>query len=539
MLHGISGSTETGCRLMWAKIVLCCFLWLSVLGNVALAAPSSPAPSSSDQTAGTKQQNGQQNQQKPPPALVKEVKAARDRAVTASEIVKTAKIAAEKAKQNAVDAKNASIDAFTRMELAKSEAERSKEQVVAQKKLAEAKTQAATAKAQADIAKKQADVAEKAKGETSTFIRNFIDSKEIQNMQNVASEVALIANKDALIAARSASDAQQAVYDAQNVKNDKLGQEPFSDCGTWAVSCHIDAWFYNTAKRCLLGVYELLSVVFNQKNIANDPVIIKLQMGFSSLSWTFLLLFLTYQLIRIMSLMILQEDYSDLKTLIRNTVIAAWLVSSLTWICNHLFEFGGYFTEFALEQIKTVQENINILLMIAFVKPFSDYILVLLVVLAIICLIIIIQMAVRSAEFAFLVIIGPLVAVTIVNKEMNFFSRWWRSLLAVIFTQSIQALFFVTAFQLIASASIANLLAIIGFLVLTLRAPQMVKEWLQSSNSIGGGSAAVGVSAARGAVEGWSKGRGIAGKFVGGLKGGVAGGIASGGQALFGSLTKK
>jgi hypothetical protein len=72
-----------------------------------------------------------------------------------------------------------------------------------------------------------------------------------------------------------------------------------------------------------------------------------------------------------------------------------------------------------------------------------------------------------------------------VNKEMNLFSRWWRNLLAVVFTQSIQVLMLVISFKLVTQTDLTGLTTSIGFLVLTMRAPQIVNEWLGSSSLAG------------------------------------------------------
>jgi chemotaxis protein histidine kinase CheA len=472
---------------MWAKIVLCFVLLFNLVGNVALAAPSAPTGTTENKTT------GDQKQSEDP--VMKRVKAVKKRVEDQKVKAQEAQKNAEKAEKEADNARVISIDSWKRMKNAKDAAMKAKEKTNAEKKLKEAQQKKKIAIDQAKVAQTAADRAADETRRTNTW--TLIDSPDINTLQDQAVKAADEAQAAADAAQTAADRATEAVEKAQEAADKAAAEDPYSNCNAWELGCYANSWIYNQAKGILLAVIDILKAVLNLDNISNDPIVKSLKTGFSSLSWSFLLLFLVYQSVKILSLMILQEDYSEIKPLIRKTVIAAWLISSLTWICDHLFYLGNAFTDYALDHLTKVQASIQVLLDIVAVgiAGYFGYFLILLVLIAVFCIIILIQIGIRSAEFAFLVIIGPVAIVTLVNKEMNLFSIWWRNLLAIIVTQSIQPILFVLSIEMIANGALANIFMTIGFLALTMRAPKMVNEWFKAS-SISGSAGDVVKSAA-------------------------------------------
>jgi hypothetical protein len=189
--------------------------------------------------------------------------------------------------------------------------------------------------------------------------------------------------------------------------------------------------------------------------------------------------------VRILSLFAFQEDHSELKLLIRNVVIAACLLQLLNWICENLFYLSRLFTAGFSSSISALPSKLNGI----FIIHNSIILLVFLLVLFILSTIISIQIAIRTIEIAFLMILGPIVITTIVNKEMNFFSRWWRNMVALVFAQSLQVLLIVIGVEWIFKYKFTDenrtdiLLLGVGLFVLIMRVPALLNEWFQSSSA--------------------------------------------------------
>jgi hypothetical protein len=319
-------------------------------------------------------------------------------------------------------------------------------------------------------------------------------AEDAQDAASMAAEAAANAADRAETAADAAEEASNEASDtkdtaAQNateIKEKERSKGPFGECGYTDWGCSFGNWLYWSTYDLLtsLGAW-MMDIVFIQKNFARNDVVKGFQADFVSLAWTFLMLFFTFQLVRILSSMVLQEDFSELKALIRKLVVVAALIPSSLWICQELFDLGNNFSNhFIQQELKKLPEKIQNLSAVSQIGNVV-LLLVLLIVLAVVLVSISFQMIIRQAEFVFYVVIGPLAIVTMVNKEMNLFSRWWRNLLAVVFTQSIQVLMLVISFKLVTQTDLTGLTTSIGFLVLTMRAPQIVNEWLGSSSLAG------------------------------------------------------
>lgn len=293
-------------------------------------------------------------------------------------------------------------------------------------------------------------------------------------------------------------EAEKKRAELQKVEKEKEKAEdaringPFGQCSTFDFdfACNISNWIWYWVTEILKAVGQwMLKVVFIQNNLANNETIQDFQKDFVSLAWTFLMVFLTYQLVRILSLMILQEDQSEIKPLIRKVVIVAALIPSSLWICKELFTLGnlfsGYYIKTELDKLPEKLYGLNALSSGVNI----GLLLILLIVLLVLLIVIAFQMAIRQAEFAFLVVIGPIAIVTMINKEINLFSNWWRNLLAVVFAQSLQVLMIVITFRLMTESSLSILTTCLGFLVLTISIPKKTNEWLfaNSTSGVAGG----------------------------------------------------
>ncbi len=257
------------------------------------------------------------------------------------------------------------------------------------------------------------------------------------------------------------------------------------DCEHWYdIGCQIRIdLFYLNKSLLFLATSILDSFLFKASNVLTNPSVDYFFKGFQKLSWTFLLLFLTYQTIRILTLYAFQENQSQLMPLLRKVLFAAVMIGSLPWICSQLIILNNDIVT-AIVGTMTVSSKINPLLTYDQIR----FMLVLNLILAICCLIVAFQMLVRYAELALLIAIGPIAIATSINQEFNLFPNWWRNVLAVIFTQTIQVLILVMGIKMVLDVKeitgTPRYFYIIGFLILLIRTPKFLKEWLHSTGTV-------------------------------------------------------
>lgn len=277
-------------------------------------------------------------------------------------------------------------------------------------------------------------------------------------------------------------------------------------CDYFDFQCHINKFLFFTAKSAGDSLNKIFTSLFviEPSSLKNSTI----QMYFNwikDLSWSFLLLFLTYQIIRILALYSFEVNPGELRDLILRLITASILIGSELWIVEQLVRLN-------YEIIKSLLDSNTINLidterMFGFrhllftsavgvgmrtFPPITAFTLgaacILFFIFVIAVCILFLQLAIRYAEIALLLILGPIVMATIMNKEYNLFPTWWRHLLSAVFTQSIQVLMLVVLIGSVLSIVsgtniIQNFLLSIGFMVLILRAPKIVQDWMYSSGS--------------------------------------------------------
>lgn len=212
------------------------------------------------------------------------------------------------------------------------------------------------------------------------------------------------------------------------------------------------------------------------------------------LAWTFLILFLTFQSIRVLAYYTVEVDSTHLKLLIKRLVITSILIALEPEIIKMLLRLNKLLIDAFLEPHQSV---IGATILIGLLKPSSPVYLpvinelhfVLCVVILIFLVIIMLQFIIRYAEIALLMILGPFAIATNINQEYNIFPVWWRHLLAAIFTQVVQVMLVVIWLSVLKSSLSLDiyapyrLLLSIGFLVVAFRAPGFLREWMYSTGA--------------------------------------------------------
>lgn len=261
------------------------------------------------------------------------------------------------------------------------------------------------------------------------------------------------------------------------------------------VPCHFAKLMYfgqqEAAKQ--LGSFVENILVLHPKQLT-DPTIKKYYNNIKSLSWSFLMLFLTFHSIRILALSMVQENSIELKLIIQKLIAASVLISSQFYIFEKLIEFNRSairaISSEGLGDLVNIQKFYVKDHIIDFMKePFAllfstTFGVVFIVGVIIMC----VQAVIRYAEISFLLIIGPIAISTMMNKEYNFFPIWWKNLLSTIFTQVFQVLLFVMLMTfltktLLLENSSHNFIIACGFIFVIIRTPHVLKGWVYSSGA--------------------------------------------------------
>jgi hypothetical protein len=162
------------------------------------------------------------------------------------------------------------------------------------------------------------------------------------------------------------------------------------------------------------------------------------------------------------------------------------MICGLTWIFQKLLELNRTI----VEAITSTGVDADVMITtfdVVYPQGIAIIYIVLLLIMAIMFLILAIQYAIRFAEISFLYIMGPIAIATNVNNEYNLFPVWWRNVLSTVFTQAIQtlliAVFLNVAAKISGGLSMENFILAIGYLVLILKSPQFIKEFMYSTGS--------------------------------------------------------
>jgi len=215
---------------------------------------------------------------------------------------------------------------------------------------------------------------------------------------------------------------------------------------------------------------------------------------------------LTYVIVKIL-VQILQEyilyengdPQGDPGNLVIRSAESIAVIVSIPWICKQIFLFGTTVTKDVSSLQGVDKTSLGAILLGNNVQDFSISVMFAVIVAIIFIVLVFIQTFARSAEFALLSVAGCILAVNLTSANRGIFKMWWRQLIVVAVSQSIQ-LFLLKAslYTLIndgGNISIA-LLKFIGWLWITYKAPAWAKQWTYGTGlgGVAGGVASQSIS---------------------------------------------
>lgn len=258
-------------------------------------------------------------------------------------------------------------------------------------------------------------------------------------------------------------------------------------CGALDFSCKIREFLLNIVQGAINYSVQQLDVFVVQPNtILSDPTI----SAFYDQAYSFFFVLLTviflYKMVEILATAD-PESRGVIKEKLVTLVFTVGFAYSFKWIFEKLLDFNNWFVKslldgynlqfstFTYDATKIQEAEINLIFMC-----------ILALILAILFFILLIQMAIRFAELGFALAIAPICIATNVSDNMNLLPGFWKNLLSIIFTQSVQILLILFMAKFFSQGSIWDAQKImfgIGYMVLVVKSPHVVKELMYSSGT--------------------------------------------------------
>lgn len=271
-------------------------------------------------------------------------------------------------------------------------------------------------------------------------------------------------------------------------------------CGMLDFNCKIQEFLLNIVQGAInYSIQQLQVFIVDPQTILNDPTISSFYVYAYGFFSTLLTVIFLYKMVEYLALAD-PESRGAIKGKLANLVFTIAFAFSFKWIFQYLLLFNNWFIEgllngyslsfdtFKYDQTKIQEATINLTFMV-----------ILCLIIAILFFVLLIQMAIRFAELGFSFAIAPIIIATNLSDDINLLPGFWKNLLSLIFTQSIQILITLFMLKFFSNGSIwdpQKIMYGIGFMILAVKSPHIVKELMYSSGAgrtvsgIGTGAAA-------------------------------------------------
>lgn len=267
------------------------------------------------------------------------------------------------------------------------------------------------------------------------------------------------------------------------------------DCGNFDFKCKIREFFLDLVQGAINYAVQQLDVFIVQPStILDDPTISSFYDQAYGFFFALLAVIFIYKLVEILATAD-PEGRGILKEKVAVLLFTVAFAYSFKWIFESLLKFNQWFIEgllngynlsfntFKYDASKIQEAEINLLFMT-----------ILSLIIAVLFCVLLVQMAIRMAELGFALTIAPIVIATNLSDNFNLLPGFWRNLLSVIFTQAVQMLLLLLMAKFFSEGSIwetDKIMFGIGYLVLVVKSPHVVKELMYST---GTGRAVGGIS---------------------------------------------
>ncbi|MFK7697273.1 conjugal transfer protein TrbL family protein [Paenibacillus sp. HJGM_3] len=301
-----------------------------------------------------------------------------------------------------------------------------------------------------------------------------------------------------------ASDQQPASTEAKHI--DKR------ECGWTEVDCKFQNILIDLANQAFDVMKDMLAIfILEPGQLLENETVSTFFNLIKGVSWSLATVFLVYQCLRIYTLNLADGDRSELRKLLPKIFLIPVFMMGLPWMVEGILTLSGAFSRGFLAVPSVGPDGGQMLGFAAIYMLFmgatgSLFIVILVLVFLALLAVFAFQQCLRFAELAFLVVTGPVAIMSILNQEFNLFPSWWRHLLSVAFTQSVQYLLIVMAIKLATGTNpfqgdYMGIFGSIGCMVLVIKSPGFIREFMYST---GAGRKAAGMAASTAVTAGRS-----------------------------------
>jgi hypothetical protein len=175
------------------------------------------------------------------------------------------------------------------------------------------------------------------------------------------------------------------------------------------------------------------------------------------------------------------------KQIVMKAVYGAVLASCMPYLLNLLLNINNAWVQFIADQgIKIGQGQVGVFSQIIRFDPAgaSAALIIAALLFVILLLILGIQYIIRLGELTVLMLVAPLAAMTMVNEEMNLMPVWWRESVATVFIQSVQVPILAIILNMLGSGTdLGAYLLAIGLMIVLIKSPTVLKQFIYSSGA--------------------------------------------------------
>ncbi|MED4587873.1 conjugal transfer protein TrbL family protein [Priestia flexa] len=276
------------------------------------------------------------------------------------------------------------------------------------------------------------------------------------------------------------------------------------ECGSFDFSCKIREFMLNIVQGAInYSIDQLDTFVVEPSTILENETINDFYNQAYDFFFVLLGVIFIYKMVEMLAVSD-PEGRGELREKLARLVFTVAFAYSFKWIFEYLLEFNywfvkgildGYdlkFSTFKYDATKIQEADINLIFMA-----------ILALILAILFFVMLIQMAIRFAELGFALAIAPLCIATNLSDNFNLLPGFWRNLISIVFTQGVQVMLVLFMAKFFSEGSIwdaSKIMYGIGFMILVVKSPAVVKELMYSSGT-GRTAAGIGSGAASTVVK--------------------------------------
>ncbi len=187
------------------------------------------------------------------------------------------------------------------------------------------------------------------------------------------------------------------------------------------------------------------------------------------------------------------DSEASVSLLFKKVFVTIITIISIPTVVKKMFEFGQLICKdieaINVNSIKDFTQSLNLL------KNESVIILGLLILAVIFVLCITIQSLIRGAELIRGIVVGPILALSLISNNHQAFQTWLKQIIVICLSQAIQLFMFKASMALSLDSNPISILMFLAWLIVTIKTPKWLEAYTYSSgmgSTVGGGARQMG-----------------------------------------------